>query len=220
MTETITLDGKNITYQLEYRDNKNTYLKFEHGKIIVIASKYHSKEIIEDLLQRYQDKILSYLSSYSSPYLLEDGGYIDIFNKRYPIVLDDHDFEAYRFIDNQFVVYHSNIEKITYLMMERTLRRYLDKRINEYLKYSFMLPKPEIVIKKVKRRWGACYPRKNKVSFNISLVHLDKELIDYVIVHELCHFMEPNHSHAFYRQVAKRMPDYKIRKRKLRDIHL
>ena len=50
------------------------------------------------------------------------------------------------------------------------------------------------------------------------LVHLEKELIDYVIVHELCHFIQPNHSKLFYQEVQKRLPDYKEREKKLKEI--
>ena len=59
---------------------------------------------------------------------------------------------------------------------------------------------------------------KKKVSFNLALVHLDKSLIDYVIIHELCHFIQPNHSKSFYQEVGKRLPDYKIREKKLKEI--
>ena len=60
--------------------------------------------------------------------------------------------------------------------------------------------------------------QKNKVCFNLVLAHVDKNLIDYVIVHELCHFIEANHSKAFYQEIEKRMPDYKERERLLKDV--
>ncbi|MEO2236261.1 M48 family metallopeptidase [Thomasclavelia ramosa] len=73
-------------------------------------------------------------------------------------------------------------------------------------------------MKKLKARWGACFSNQNKVCFNLVLVHLEKELIDYVIVHELCHFIQPNHSKLFYQEVQKRLPDYKEREKKLKEI--
>ena len=77
---------------------------------------------------------------------------------------------------------------------------------------------PEIEIKKYKSRWGACFSKQNKVSFNLALVHLDKSLIDYVIIHELCHFIQPNHSKLFYQEIEKRLSDYKIREKRLKEI--
>ena len=58
----------------------------------------------------------------------------------------------------------------------------------------------------------------NKVSFNLVLVHLEKCLIDYVIIHELCHFIQPNHSKLFYQEIEKRMPDYKAKEERLKEI--
>ena len=70
----------------------------------------------------------------------------------------------------------------------------------------------------MKRRWDACFYQKNRVCFNLVLAHIDYALIDYVIVHELCHFLEANHSKAFYHEIEKRMPDYKERERLLKDV--
>ena len=58
------------------------------------------------------------------------------------------------------------------------------------------------------------------LTFNLSLIHLDKELIDYVIVHELTHFLQANHSTLFYQEIAKRMPDYKERLKRLKEKHV
>ena len=98
------------------------------------------------------------------------------------------------------------------------LMNYLKERIDFYLSTSFHHVFPEIQIKKMKRRWGACFYQKNRVCFNLVLAHIDYALIDYVIVHELCHFLEANHSKAFYHEIEKRMPDYKERERLLKDV--
>ena len=65
-----------------------------------------------------------------------------------------------------------------------------------------------------------CFYKDNKVTFNLSLIHLPKDLIDYVIVHELAHFLQANHSHLFYQEIEKRMPDYKQRQKRLKEIHI
>ena len=67
-----------------------------------------------------------------------------------------------------------------------------------------------------KEEWVLVFIKKNRVCFNLVLAHIDYALIDYVIVHELCHFLEANHSKAFYHEIEKRMPDYKERERLLR----
>ena len=53
---------------------------------------------------------------------------------------------------------------------------------------------------------------------NYNLIYIDKELIDYVIVHELCHFIEANHSKQFYHEIEKRIPDYRDKEKRLKEI--
>lgn len=64
-------------------------------------------------------------------------------------------------------------------------------------------------------RWGSC-SGKNSLCFSYRLVLLPESLIDYIVVHELCHIRVKNHSSAFYTEVARYMPDYKERVRDLR----
>ena len=120
--------------------------------------------------------------------------------------------------EDKIYVYHHKIQEIIENELKNILYDYLVKQICYYLNTWFDLTMPEIEIKKYKSRWGACFSKQNKVSFNLALVHLDKSLIDYVIIHELCHFIQPNHSKLFYQEIEKRLSDYKIREKRLKEI--
>ncbi len=93
-------------------------------------------------------------------------------------------------------------------------KNYLPKRLNELSKkYNFKYK--NISLKSEKTRWGSCSSL-NNINLNINLMLLEDDLIDYVLIHELCHTVEKNHKESFWRLVEKCMPDYKEAKNKLR----
>lgn len=73
-----------------------------------------------------------------------------------------------------------------------------------------------ITIRMQKTRWGSCSSKKN-LNFNCLLMRTPDNIIDYVVVHELCHLKEMNHSKRFWSEVGKVLPDYKERRKWLRD---
>ena len=67
----------------------------------------------------------------------------------------------------------------------------------------------KVTIRKQRTRWGSCSSKRN-LNFNCLLMLAPPDVIDSVIVHELCHLKEMNHSKAFYAEVLKYCPDYKM----------
>jgi len=77
----------------------------------------------------------------------------------------------------------------------------------------------KIAIKNQKSRWGSCSEKKN-LNFNYRLIFLPEELMDYVIVHELCHLLEFNHSPKFWLNVSKILPNYRQLRLRLKKTRL
>ena len=69
-----------------------------------------------------------------------------------------------------------------------------------------------ITIKNQKKRWGSCSSARN-LNFNRRLIMAPQEVLDYVIVHELCHLRQMNHSKAFWQEVQMVLPNYKMHKK-------
>lgn len=70
-------------------------------------------------------------------------------------------------------------------------------------------------IKKMKTRWGSCNPQAKRVWVALEMAKKPPECLDYLLVHELCHMLEPNHSKKFWNHVEGFMPDYKERRKLL-----
>ena len=76
-----------------------------------------------------------------------------------------------------------------------------------------------ITIREQKTRWGSCSSEKN-LNFNWKLILLAPELLDYVVVHELAHRREMNHSKNFWKIVEAELPDYRERRRRLKECRI
>lgn len=87
----------------------------------------------------------------------------------------------------------------------------------EYYRQFYTFSFKNISVRDQKSRWGSCSSRGN-LNFNYRLSLLPPELADYIIVHELCHLKEMNHSRNFWQLVAKAVPNYKQLKKELKKI--
>ncbi len=96
----------------------------------------------------------------------------------------------------------------------RTLSLVSEKiqRFNKLYNLSFQ----RISIKNQKSRWGSC-SRKKSLNFNYRIVFLPDRFSDYIVVHELCHLKELNHSCNFWRLVSETIPDYRQIRKELKN---
>jgi len=104
----------------------------------------------------------------------------------------------------------------TYLKYKEHARTIITARVRHYAEQEgFVFGR--IAIKNQKRCWGSCSTKRN-LNFNYKLAFLPLELIDYVVVHELCHLRHFHHREEFWAEVANILPDYKGRLIALREI--
>lgn len=102
-------------------------------------------------------------------------------------------------------------DKLLIIKAEEFLLKHLD-----FLKdYGYNLT-PEIRCKIMSSKWGVCYTRKNLINISSYLIHYPFECLEYIIVHEMTHFIIPNHSKRFHEIVANNMPEYKRASDKLK----
>ena len=93
------------------------------------------------------------------------------------------------------------------VQLKKRAQEFIPKRV-EHFASIIGVDYGRITIRNQKTRWGSCSSRGN-LNFNCLLMLAPPEVMDYVVVHELCHRKEMNHSRAFWQEVEKVMPDYK-----------
>ncbi|MBE2202254.1 MAG: M48 family metallopeptidase [Anaerolinea sp.] len=76
---------------------------------------------------------------------------------------------------------------------------------------------PELEIRQMEKRWGSC-TAEGKILLNLRLIQAPKELIDYVVTHELCHLLEHHHGAAFYALLDRVMLDWRARRQRLNQL--
>jgi len=92
------------------------------------------------------------------------------------------------------------------------------KRLEEkVIKYSRIIGVSpiEMKVRNYKTRWGSC-DNKGRLTFNFHLIKAPHTIVDYVVIHELCHMIQPNHSKFFWDEVAKFDPSFKSNKKWLK----
>ena len=87
-----------------------------------------------------------------------------------------------------------------------------------FLLEPYKISYPQIQVRKMKSRWGTCYVQKQKIILNRALLKAPIKAIEYVVLHELVHFIHGNHSSDFYEVIREVMPDWKERKELLKQV--
>lgn len=168
------------------------------------------KEWIEKTLMKFENKIKN-----------DDETKIKILNlyriKKYV----QSEIDMFRLTEKSLYIYYrqdsfKNIEKLIEEWKIKILKEIIDRSLDKYtklLKISIEYYK----IKKLNSAWGIYHTRKNYITFNIELIEKSEKCIDYVVLHELCHFFYPNHQKEFWNLIEKFMPNYKSVRQLLKD---
>lgn len=109
----------------------------------------------------------------------------------------------------------AEIQKVLFDWYKNQAKKWITGRVRFYAQMMGETVN-RITIKSQKKRWGSCSSARN-LNFNWRLMCYAPEAIDYVVVHELCHLKQMNHSKAFWAEVEHILPDYKARKAMLKE---
>ena len=125
--------------------------------------------------------------------------------KKYDIIIVP--FEDIEIDSNK--IYVSSNDKLDKWLKKQT-RKVFEERLEECHKlFEENIPYPKLKIRSMKTRWGVNHKLDDSITLNSKLIRYDTKIIDYVVIHELSHFVHFDHSRNFWNTVEKYMPDYK-----------
>lgn len=115
------------------------------------------------------------------------------------------------FLKSEEIIIFCNSKNIVNKTLEKWLKKestiFIEQRIN-YFSNKMKLNFNQLKVKELKSKWGSCQYLKKIIIINWRLIMAPTSVIDYVIVHELCHLIQPNHSEKFWIEVKKYKSDY------------
>ncbi len=208
----IQLGKYEVPLEIIRKKNKNIYFRFnEEGILVVTCNRFVSEKELRNLIIQNKKSLLRMYEKYMKE--LEKAKQFYYLGKPYTLVYDGNVKEVE--IKENFI-YAKDSKKLEQWQKKECLKIF-EERINVLLQHFSNLPLFTLKIRKMKTRWGVNNVTKRIITLNSELLRKDVDLIDYVIIHELCHFYEANHSNKFWYQVSLRYPDYKMARKRLRD---
>ncbi len=228
LKRSVVVENREICYHLERKNVKNLNLRVrKDGSVFVSANEMVPCEEIDKFIDSKASYILKAIDHFREmaqykpqpkQYVSGETFYIQGRGLRLQVSRSEKDAIStdgiYIFLE---VKDENDIEK-----KRRLVTRFLDQQCNTVfseimeelypLFQKYGVEKPSLRIRDMETRWGSCLTKKHIITLNKRLLEAPRNCIEYVVMHELCHFMHPNHSKNFYTFLSMLMPDWKERK--------
>ena len=208
-----------ITYTLVTKQVKNINMRISSkGEVVVSANPFVPMDKIDDFVSSKVSWIVKHQKSMQerSQKSMIDDKHIVLFGNSLKIRKTTGKYNHVSYDKDTLYVQcreQSDPEKVIRQFLDKLCRDvFLDIATLTFRSLSnYHLEFPDVKIRDMKSRWGSCTPAKNSITLNRKLIHYPFEFIEYVVLHEFVHFIQPNHSKAFYNIIENYMPDYKTR---------
>jgi predicted metal-dependent hydrolase len=216
-----TFSGETILFDISYKRRKTISISIDlYGNVQVLAPKGTTEESMISFLEEKWEWILQTKKDQkdrlegSKGKVYEHGERFLYLGKDYPIqISEDHTTEQDKAVFEgdrlQIVVKQLEEERIKQALKRfyyQQCKALVEKSIRSHQKYFKVKPR-SIRINDSKTTWGTC-DSQHQLTFNWKLAMAPLDVIDYVVVHEMCHMVHLNHDRSFWRLVGKMMPGY------------
>lgn len=220
-SKTIAVNSKELTYRYRFsKKAKRLQLRISRQQLELVIP--HRISFAEG--ERFLSGKLEWVGKHAA--LFDSEKKYFLFGKEIALRMQQDLFlEKYRVTFHNEILVFTVPQKNTFTVEQlyenyllHVAKKYLKERTSELsVKYGFSIKR--ISVRGQKTRWGSC-SRRGNISLNYNLLKFRKEVIDYVIVHELSHTRQLNHSKKFWNEVAQILPEYKKLKRELKKLSL
>lgn len=230
MKRKIVSGEKYIEYELQRKNVKNINLRIRRdGSVFVSAGRLVSEKAIDAFVLSKAEYILrasarrAELEKYAPEHMqYADGEMLCVFGQYIPIKLlfgDENKVEC----DGKSVLLtvKNDDRELKMKLIEKWLDELCKSTVTSICKAAYPsferygIAPPEIRFRKMVSRWGSCQVKKGVLTFAYALSRVPLPAVEYVVFHEFTHLLQPDHSKAFYRQLALFMPDHQERKKLL-----
>lgn len=210
---TYEIDGNKYQVVIEKKANRNTYIRVKDDLTISVTTNYlASKHYIRNLLDDNYDALKKMLNKRLKEQ--ERSEKFFYLGKKYDIIIVPT-IDKIEIDDGRIYVKSQDILEKWY---KKEIKRIIEERfmfnLNKFKEVKFI---PKLKIRTMKTRWGVCNKRDNSVTINSRLIEYSIDKLDYVIIHELSHFIHFDHSKSFWNLVGYYCKDYKKIRKELRD---
>ncbi len=209
----INIDGNDYKVIINKKNNKRTYIRVKEDlNIYVYTNKYYMnfeiKKIINDNIDDIKNMInimnKKKINSDKNMYLGNEVDIVCVSNQRYPEVFNNK-------------LYIKDISKLNDYYKMLAIDYFKERLDFIYCKFIDTIPYPVLKVRSMKSRYGVCNKKSNSITINSELIKMDVKYIDYVIIHELCHFIYFDHSSDFWNKVSEYCPEYKKVKKEMKE---
>ncbi|MBQ1813064.1 MAG: M48 family metallopeptidase [Bacilli bacterium] len=207
------VNGNRYEIVIVRKDNRNTYIRVKEDlKVYVTTNKRVSNKYIEKLIDDNYSNIVSMINRALRKKERNDkcmilGNEVDVVSFSLQSKPELYNNKFYVKDINKLDKY---IKDYAFVIFEERLKIMYDKFVEK-------IPYPKLKIRKMTTRWGVNNRRDNSITLNIELIRMDIKYLDYVIVHELSHFIHFDHSKAFWELVSKYCPNCKQIRKEMRE---
>ena len=212
------INVNDLVVMIKYRKNmKNIYLKVEKNADVVVSApprtpNYLIKKLIRDNIDEIKlrrNNIL--MNDYTMKQYVTGEKYI-IFGKEFVLEVKLGNKNVVRLSDDKIILVIKDKDQDTEQIVTSYLRKVLYNKALEFSnKYEKIMGvhAEQLRIKKMKTRWGTCNIEAKRIWINYELIKYPIECLEHIVVHELTHLLETNHTPRFYALLGKYYPNFR-----------